>query len=97
MQIVARRPLRAFWEAHPLAEAPLRQWISKTAKAIWAGPADIRATFNSADFIADSRVIFNVGGNSYRLVVRISYEYRSVQVKFIGTHAEHDRINPETV
>jgi mRNA interferase HigB len=97
MQIIAKRMLRLFWELHPQAEAPLRLWFARVSAAAWSGPSDIRDQFGSADFVADNRVIFNVGGNNYRVVVRVSYTYRRVLIKFVGTHKEYDRINAETV
>jgi len=97
MQIIARRTLREFWERHPQAEVPLRAWYASVSQAEWAGPADIRASFGSADFVADNRVIFDIGGNKFRLVVRVSYSHGRVLVKFVGTHAAYDRIDPEIV
>ncbi|MBB6254036.1 mRNA interferase HigB [Nitrospirillum iridis] len=67
-------------------------------KAEWAGPADIKAQFGSiVDFVGDNRVIFDLGGNKFRLIVHVSYTFRRVLVKFIGTHAEYDKIDAETV
>jgi mRNA interferase HigB len=97
MQIIARRALRLFWERHAQAELPLRAWYSMVSQARWTGPADIRRQFGSVDFVADNRIIFDIGGNRYRLVARVSYEYGRVLVKFVGTHAEYDRIDPERV
>jgi mRNA interferase HigB len=86
-----------FWEEHEQAETPLKAWFRLAAKARWQGPADIRAQFGSADFVGDNRVIFDIGGNKYRLVVRVSYRFGQVLIKFIGTHREYDKIDPETV
>jgi mRNA interferase HigB len=97
MQIIARRTLKQFWARHPQAEAPLRSWFSVAAGASWQGTADIKARFGTADFVSDNRVIFDIGGNRYRLVVHVSYTYQRVLVKFIGTHAEYDKIDPRTV
>jgi mRNA interferase HigB len=97
MQIIAKRTIRLFWEQHPQAETPLRVWFANVSNVKWSGPADIRAAFGSADFVADNRVIFDIGGNKYRLVAHVSYAYGRVLVKFIGTHKEYDRIAPETV
>ncbi|MGE3146809.1 MAG: type II toxin-antitoxin system HigB family toxin [Pseudorhodoplanes sp.] len=97
MQIIARKALRDFWERHPRAQGPLTAWYLAVGKADWKGPADVRAMFRSADFVADSRVIFDIGGNKYRLVAHIAYPFRRVLIKFVGTHAEYDRIDPETV
>ena len=98
MQIIALRTLRRFWERHPQAETPIRIWYALVSRAIWNGPAEVKAEFGAAvDFVGDNRIIFDLAGNRYRLVVHVAYRYRRVLVKFIGTHAEYDRINPETV
>ena len=81
-----------------LAEMPLRTWYALVDKASWATPNDIKADFGSAvDFVADNRVIFDIGGNKFRLVAHVSYRFKRVLVKFIGTHKEYDKINPEAV
>jgi len=97
MQVIAKRTLKLFWETHPQAEAPLRTWFVLASQATWTGPADIRRAFGSADFVGDNRVIFDIGGNKYRLVVHVSYRFQRVLIKFVGTHAEYDRIDPEAV
>jgi mRNA interferase HigB len=98
VQIIARRTLRQFWERHPPAEAALRTWYAMVDQALWTGPADVKEQFgNAVDFVLDNRVIFDIGGNKYRLVVHVAYRCRRVLVKFIGTHAEYDRIDAATV
>jgi mRNA interferase HigB len=98
MQIVARRTIRQFWERHPPAEGPLRAWFAMVSKARWTGPSDVKRQFGtSVDFVADNRVIFDVGGNKYRLIAHVSYAFGRVLVKFVGTHAEYDRIDPKEV
>ena len=97
MNVIALRTLRRFWEKHPQAQTSLRAWHAVVRKVDWQGPQDVRATFRSADFVADNRVIFNVGGNKYRLVCHIAYRHRRVLVKFVGTHAEYDRIDASSV
>ena len=98
MQVIARRTLKEFWARHPHAEGPIRAWFATVAKAQWANPAEIKRQFGgTVDFVGDNRVIFDLGGNKYRLIVHISFEFGRVLVKFIGTHAEYDRIDPETV
>jgi len=97
MQILSKRTLRLFWKKHRQAEAPLSLWFLAVRAASWKGPAELRAQFGSADFVADNRVIFDIGGNKYRLVVHVSYMHHRVLIKFIGTHGEYDRIDPETV
>ncbi len=97
MQILAKSALRRFWEIHKQAETPLKLWYAVVSDAKWANYAELKATFGTADMIGDSRVIFNIGGNKYRLVARISFAYGRVMVKFIGTHKDYDDIDPETV
>jgi len=97
MRVIAKRTLKLFWQQHANAEAPLKLWFALVAKASWSGPADIRAQFGTADFVADNRVIFDIGGNKYRLVVHVSYRFGRVLIKFIGTHKDYDQIDPETV
>lgn len=98
MQIIARRTLRLFWQRHPAAETPLRAWYGIVDKAEWSGPADVKAMFGTGvDFVGDNRVIFDIGGNKYRLIVHVSYPFRRVLIKFVGTHREYDRIDPEKV
>ena len=97
MQIIAKRTLRLFWEQHPQAETPLRGWYGTVNAVAWTGPVDVKAQFGSVDFVGDNRAIFNIGGNKFRLVTHIAYGYQRVLVKFIGTHTEYDRINPEDV
>jgi len=98
VQIVARRTLRLFWESHPQAETPLRIWYAMVDRAAWDGPADVRGQFGAAvEFVADNRLIFDIGGNRYRLIVHVAYKFKRVLVKFVGTHAQYDRIDPETV
>ena len=98
MQIIAKRTLIRFWEKHPPAERPLRAWYGLVDKALWSGPADVKAMFGTTvDFVADNRLVFDVGGNKFRLVVHVAYAYRRVLIKFVGTHGQYDRIDVETV
>lgn len=98
MQVIARRTLKEFWMRHPRSEGPIRAWLAVASAAQWANPAEIERQFGSTvDFVADNRVIFDLGGNKYRLVVHVSFAFSRVLVKFIGTHPEYDRIDPETV
>lgn len=98
MQIIAKRTLREFWERHPLAETPLRSWYALAAAATWSGPADIKTMFGATvDFVSDNRLIFDIGGNKFRLIVHVAYGYGRVLVKFVGTHKDYDKIDPRTV
>ena len=98
MQVIARRTLKEFWERHPQAEGPSRAWFAIVSKARWNGPNEIKHQFGTTvDFVGDNRIVFDLGGNKYRLIVHVSYAFGRILIKFIGTHAEYDRINPETV
>ena len=97
MHVISRRPLREFGEKHPDAKTALNAWFAEASRAEWSSFADIKAAYRSADVIAGNRVIFNIGGNKYRLVVKIAYKCRTVFVRFIGTHAEYDRIDVKAV
>lgn len=99
MQVLAVKTLREFWTKNPNAEKPLRAWHNVVSAARWKKPNEIKTAFGtSVDFVGDNRVIFDIGGNKYRLVVRVVYDpFYRVMIKFVGTHAEYDKINPETV
>ena len=98
MRVIAKATLRTFWERHPPAAGPLRSWFSLVSAASWRSPADVKTMFGATvDFVADNRLIFDIGGNKYRLIVRVSYEYGQVLIKFVGTHAEYDRIDARSV
>jgi mRNA interferase HigB len=100
MRIIAKRTLRRFWETHPRgreAKAPLEVWHSTVERADWATPADVKTIFGDASVLKHGRVVFNIGGNKFRLVARINYPYRVVYIRFVGTHAEYDDIDPETI
>jgi len=86
-----------YWEKHPDTEQPLKAWHDEVAKASWATPQDIKNQYASASFVGNNRVVFNIKGNSYRLIVAVAYKLGAVYIKFVGTHAEYDRINAATV
>ncbi len=92
VRIIARKMLREFWLKHADAEQSLRAWFAEAEKADWEKPADIKADYPSASILEDNRVVFNIKGNTYRMVTKINYSYRVVYTRFIGTHAEYDKI-----
>jgi mRNA interferase HigB len=89
----ALRTLREFWIKHPQAETPLRGWYAEASRADWRTPADIKAVHRAASFLANNRVVFNIKGNDYRLVAAVRYTAGVLLIRFIGTHAEYDRID----
>ncbi len=97
VNVVSRKTLVAFWTIHPEAEAVLNAWYGKVKAAEWVTTHDLKKDFGSADPIADNRVVFNVGGNNYRVVVRISFRFKQVLIKFVGTHREYDQIDAKTI
>lgn len=97
VRVISRRALREFWQRHPDAEGPLRAWFDEASEAEWRSPGDIKNRYSSASIVGKDRVVFNVKGNHYRLVVALKYSAGIVFVRFVGTHAQYDRIDSATV
>jgi mRNA interferase HigB len=97
MNVISKRTLIKFYEQHIQAKSALEVWHSDVRKSIWSSPADIKELYSSASFLSDNRVVFNIKGNDYRLIVHIDYSRKIVRVKFIGTHAEYDKINAKEI
>lgn len=100
MRVIAKRTLREFWLSSPQyldAKASLEAWHSETLKAMWQSPQEIKAQYRSASILKNGRVVFNIAGNKYRLVVAIDYGRQACFIKFIGTHKQYDQIDAETV
>ena len=100
MRIIAKRTLREFWERNPAyldCKGPLESWHALVTQANWKTPSDIKAQFRNASLIKGNRVVFNIAGNKYRLIVKINYDHGVVYVRFVGTHVQYDRIDAESV
>ena len=97
MRIFTERTLREYWERHTAVGPSLRAWLKHTEQARWSSPLQVKADYPSASIISYNRVVFNIKGNDYRLVVQINYPKGRVYIRFIGTHAEYDRINAAEV
>ena len=97
MRIIAKATLRAFWIRHPDAEESLLAWYREAQKADWDRPEKIKEKYRSASFVGRNRVVFNIKGNKYRLMVKMKYEKQLVFVRFVGTHTDYDAINVEEV
>lgn len=99
MRVIAKRTLKVFWQraGRGDARAPLESWYEEASRGKWTSPQSIKARYATASIVGQNRVVFNVGGNKYRLVVEIQYRAGIAWVKFVGTHAEYDRIDVETV
>jgi mRNA interferase HigB len=99
MRIIARSTLKRYWTTpgHADAEQPLKAWFAEVSAADWSQPAQVKDQFRSASIVGNGRVVFNIAGNKYRLVVRINYPYRVVYIRFVGTHQEYDQVDATTV
>ena len=97
MRIISRRALREFWEVHRDAEEPLDAWYRKVRREDWSTPADVKARHPTASVVGRNRVVFNIRGNDYRLIVLVNYRQRIVYVRFVGTHVEYDRVDAREV
>ncbi|MEO0400451.1 MAG: type II toxin-antitoxin system HigB family toxin [Pseudomonadota bacterium] len=97
MRIIARRRLREFSDAVANAKAALDAWYQEARKADWKTPNDIKEQYRHASIVGNNRVVFNIAGNKYRLVVRIDYSAGIIFIRFIGSHADYDKIDVEEI
>jgi len=97
MRVISKRPLREFWEQHPEAKRALQSWYEDALRAEWQTPAAIKRTYGNASFLGDNRIVFNIKGNEYRLVVKVHYDRGHVYIRFVGTHRAYDGIDAETI
>ena len=89
--------MRDFWEKHSGCEQQLKSWFQEARNAEWKNPNQIKKEYPSASILNDNRIVFNIKGNNYRLVVKINYDYQMVWIRFIGTHGEYDKINANEI
>jgi mRNA interferase HigB len=97
MRVIAKKHLIQFWMVHQNSEQPLRAWYDEAVSATWQSPQDIKNHYRNASFIGNNRVIFNIKGNDYRLIVAVAYKIGVIYIKFIGTHLAYDSIDAKTV
>jgi mRNA interferase HigB len=97
MRVFSKKILREFWLKHEDSEEQLKSWHSEAERSIWKSPNEIKIEYPKASIIGDSRVVFNICGNKYRLIVKINYARHWIFIKFLGTHSEYDRINAEII
>lgn len=97
LRVIAKKVLREFWEKHSDCEQQLKAWFQEASKAEWTTPNEIKTEYPSASIIGNDRIVFNIKGNSYRLIVKLNFDYQMVWIRFIGTHAEYDKVNAKNI
>lgn len=97
MHVIARPALIKFYEKHQDAKGPLEAWWHEAKQAKWTSPAEIKRQYRNASLLRNNRVVFNIGGNKYRLVIKINYPTQTVFIRFIGTHKEYSEIDAEVI
>lgn len=97
MRVIAKKKLRDFWYKYPDCEQQLKSWHREAVKEIWKHPNQIKQQFPFASILENDRIVFNIKGNKYRLVVRINYSYSIIWIRFIGTHAQYDKIDANNI
>jgi len=97
MRIFSRKILREFWKKHPDAQNPLQTWYLDVKHANWEKSSDIKVVYQTASFLKNNRIIFNIKGNTYRIVIVVHYKNGDVFIRFVGTHSEYDRIDANKI
>lgn len=97
MRIITRKHIKTFCKKHSDVEQALNAWFDEVSAAKWGGPQDVKKRYPTASFLANNRIVFNIKGNHYRLIIGVSYTMGAVYIKFLGTHKEYDRVDAVTV
>jgi mRNA interferase HigB len=97
LRVISRKTLRQFWKKHNDCEQQLISWHRETEKAKWKNHNELKNEYPSASILENNRIVFNIKGNGYRLVVKINYQYQIIWIRFIGTHPEYDKIDATTI
>jgi mRNA interferase HigB len=97
MRIIARKTLVEYWTANPRCEQALKAWYAEAESASWTTPAEVKEKYGNASILKDGRVVFNVCGNEFRLVVWINFDFYAIYIRFIGTHQEYDDIDAQSI
>lgn len=97
MRVVSKKILREFWEKQTDSEDQLKTWYREASKAFWTSPANIKSEYPKASILKSGRVVFNICGNKYRLIVQINYQRQWVFIRFIGTHEDYDKIDADKI
>ena len=97
MRVIAKKILREFWNKHKDCEQQLKSWFQEAASSKWKNSNEIKLEYPTASIIGDNRIVFNIKGNTYRLIIKINFDYQMIWIRFIGTHSEYDKINAKTI
>ena len=97
MRIIAKRTLREFWQKHADCEEQLKAWYNETEKSEWQNINELKRDYPSASILKDNRIVYNIKGNKYRLIVKLNFEFQIGWIRFIGTHAEYDKIDANNI
>ncbi len=97
MRVIAKSTLRDFWEKHADCEQALKAWYQEAEKATWKNPNELKQEYPSASILQGNRIVFNIKGNNYRLIVKFNFDHQMAWIRFIGTHAEYDKINANQI
>lgn len=97
MRIIARSTLRNFWQQHADSEQPLKAWFHDVSRMDWQSPTDIKNVYANASILPENRVVFNIKGNDYRLIVHVRYDIGIIFIRFVGTHQEYDKVDAITI
>jgi mRNA interferase HigB len=97
LRVIAKKILRDFWQKHSDSEQQLKSWFLEANKAQWKNSNEIKLEYPSASILGNNRVVFNIKGNNYRLIIKVNYQYQIIWIRFIGTHAEYDKIDANEI
>lgn len=97
MRVIAKKILREFWEKNPDCEQQLKSWYREAERGEWKNSNEVKKAYPSASILKDNRVVFNIKGNNYRLIVRINFQYQMIWIRFMGTHKEYDRVDANKI
>ena len=97
MRVISRKTLREFWEKHNDCEQQLKSWYKEIQKANWINHNELKSEYPSASILKNGRVVFNIKGNKYRLIVKINFDYQIIWIRFVGTHSEYDNIDANNI
>ena len=96
-RIFAKSTLKKFWEKHPDSEQYLKTWYDTALNSAWKSPVDIKQSYTTASILKEGRIVFNIKGNAYRMIVKFNFEKQWAFIRFIGTHKEYDKVNANNI